>query len=98
MDVVGNYGRVSGGGTGGIGPQCGEMPGSVLRLQNHDWGIVLRVDPERAQGSHLPIPAVRSHYKRLKVANNYVTNRNTNVEHIRGGGGPGVHGDEGVIP
>ena len=89
-----NDGRGSYGGVGGIGPQYGEITGSVLCQRQHDWGTGLRAAPLCAQCSQ----EVWSYKKCYKVVNNDMPTQSTTVRNIRGGDGLEVHGGGGVIP
>ena len=85
--MAGNDGQGSYSGAGGLGPQYGEITGSVIHRQRNDWGMGLIVASERAQLSHWPLTTVRAHRKCRKVANNDVPTWSNTFRHFGKGGG-----------
>ena len=83
MDYYGCIG--SGGGIGGIWPQCSEIHGSFLHQRRHDWGMGLRVASELSQHSHRTLLYVLDICKHCKVSDDDAPTYITTVWNVLGG-------------
>ena len=89
---------ISSGGTGGIGPRCGNIPGIFLRLIRHDKGTGIRGDLERAQCSYRTLLEIKACFKCFKVSDDDVPTWITAVRRFRGGGWSAMHRGGSVMP
>ena len=97
VDVDGNYCRRSDDGIGGLGTQCGEIPGSFVFQQRYDQVTGIRLSSERDQRPRRPLPMLQARRKRFKVFDGDVPDWINLVRCVRGYGESEMHVFWGII-